>query len=133
MSITIRGDDRGRLCISGDINVVIDLPNDCDDRFLVALSDGTLLEGNLADDQTSRLSVLSPGAAIIEGYKSGPRQGVTVHWDIEWLNVGRISDSGLRQPEDQGMPLFDALGLAQGTAADCTPACHDSSFSLGSS
>ena len=106
MSITIlpvRGCPR--LEMSGDIEAVLQVPFDGDDRFLVGISDGSLLLGTYDEHLRCVWSVAREGAAIvrIEGER------VDLQWYVEWINVGLYCSAMIDLSELAPLPLFPEL------------------------
>lgn len=94
-----------RLQISGDIEAVLHVPFDDDDRFLVGISDGTLLLGTYDEQLRCTWSVVGEGAAIV--HIEGER--VDLHWSVEWINVGLYSSAMIDRSEPAPLPLFPEL------------------------
>ncbi|WP_017671418.1 hypothetical protein [Blastomonas sp. AAP53] len=94
-----------RLQVSDDIEAVLHVPFDDDDRFLVGISDGTLLLGTYDEQLRCTWSVVREGAAVvrIEGER------VDLHWSVEWLNVGLYSSAMIDRSEPVPLPLFPDL------------------------
>lgn len=94
-----------RLRVSGDIEAVLQVPFDDDDRFLVGISDGTLLLGTYDEQLRCAWSVVREGASIvrIEG------ECVDLHWSVDWINVGLYSCAMVDRSELAPLPLFPEL------------------------
>ena len=86
MSITTAPLSPERLSITGDVEMELRIPFDSDeDRFHLAISDGTLIAGEYdADDDRFHYQVEIEGAGItrIAG------DTVTVEWRPEWVTIG---------------------------------------------
>lgn len=95
--------DSVRVRITGDVETVISVPYDDDDRFRVGLSDGTLLLGSYDDDLRCRFDVARYGAGLVQIERGAAK----IEWrGIEWATVSAY-DANIAQPADpQQMPLF---------------------------
>jgi len=97
--------DSVRVKISGDIETVLSVPYEDDDRFLVGLSDGTLLVGSYDDDLRCKFDIARDGAGIVR-FESG---AALVDWNVEWATIG-IYDANVVEPAELNpMPLFPDL------------------------
>ena len=94
-----------RLSVTGDLDAVLSVPFDDDDRFLVGLSDGTLLQGVYDEDLRCTWSVARYGAAIIR--ICGER--VELDWKLEWVTVSLYCAPMLECAEPGPLPLFPEL------------------------
>ncbi|MGQ3177814.1 MAG: hypothetical protein ACT6R2_15665 [Blastomonas fulva] len=106
MSVTILPvREKPYIQVSGDIQAVLQVPFDDDDRFLVGISDGTLLVGTYDEKLRCAWSIVREGAAImrIEGER------VDIHWSVEWINVGLYSGAMIDRSEPSPLPLFPEL------------------------
>jgi len=94
-----------RLQVVGDIEAVLHVPFDDDDRFLVGVSDGSLLLGTYDEQLRCAWSVAREGAALvrIEG------ECVDLHWSVEWINVGLYSSAMIDRSKPAPLPLFPEL------------------------
>lgn len=94
-----------RLRVTGDVETMLYVPYDNDERFLVGLSDGTLLHGCYDEQMRCKWEVARDGAGIVkfEG------DAVRVEWRVEWLTVAafdpHVVEPGLPPP----LPLFPSL------------------------
>lgn len=94
-----------RLRVSGDIETILTVPYEDDDRFLVGFSDGTLLLGCYDDQLNCRWEVAREGAGLV--HFSGA--GVRLDWRIEWATIS-IYDPNVAEPPVPGtLPLFPKL------------------------
>lgn len=91
--------------VSGDIQAVLQVPFDDYDRFLVGISDGTLLIGTYDDQLRCAWSVVREGAAIVR--IKGER--VDLRWSVEWLNEGLFSGAMIDRSKTAPLPLFPEL------------------------
>jgi hypothetical protein len=83
-----------RVKMSGDIDTVISVPYKDDDRFLVGLSDGTLLMGSYDDDPHCRFDVVRDGAGIVRT----ERGKAIIGWRVEWETVSAY-DANVVEPK----------------------------------
>jgi hypothetical protein len=97
--------DSVRVKISGDIETVLSVPYEDDDRFLVGLSDGTLLLGSYDEDLRCRFDVAREGAAIVK-IEGG---AALVQWHVEWATVSAYDANVVELPDPDPMPLFPDL------------------------
>ena len=94
-----------KLSVTGDLETVLTVPYDEDERFLVGLSDGTLLLGTCDEDLTYAWSVARNGAGIVHIAKGS----VTIEWHIEWATIS-VYDPNVIDPElPDVLPLFPKL------------------------
>jgi hypothetical protein len=94
-----------RVRISGDIETVLSVPYEDDDRFLVGLSDGTLLMGCYDDALRCRFDVVRDGAGFIR-FENG---AAIVDWRVEWATIGVYDANVVELPDPKPMPLFPEL------------------------
>jgi hypothetical protein len=107
MSITITGQSGQRVAVAGDITKTLRVPYDeVEERFLLATSDGSLIEGRLeAEEDRFDFRVIIDGAGI-----SRVAQGeVTLDWAVEWITIAPYDGGALMEREFAPMPLFDGL------------------------
>lgn len=100
--------DSCRLRVSGDIETVVVVPYEDDDRFMIGLSEGTLLVGSYDDALHCRFDVARNGAGFVR-FEHG---AALVDWrGVEWAAVS-IYDPNVVEPADpKPMPLFPDLGI----------------------
>ncbi|WP_066548618.1 MULTISPECIES: hypothetical protein [unclassified Sphingomonas] len=106
MAIRITPLEDARLQLSGDLDDVISLSaSAAGDGFVIATSDGTLLQGDV--DSTTRawrFSVLVEGAGIVTIGRTDRGDVLELAWRVEWISVARTSNARCRQSAD---PLHD--------------------------
>lgn len=92
-----------RLRITGDVETTLSVPYEDDDRFMVGLSDGTLLVGSYDDALCCEFDVARYGA----GFVQIERGAAKIDWRrIEWATVSPY-DANIVEPSDpEPMPLF---------------------------
>lgn len=106
MSVTIEAiTGVAKLGVTGDIETVLTVPFDDDDRFLVGLSDGTLLQGVYDEHLGCEWKVAGHGAGIvrIEG------RAVTLDWRVEWVTVSIFNGDMIEPTTPPSLPLFPEL------------------------
>jgi len=95
-----------RLRISGDTETVIAVPYEDDDRFMIGLSDGTLLIGSYDEDLRCQFDVARYGAGLVRIEKGG----AVVEWrGIEWAAVSAYDPNVAKPAVPLPMPLFPDL------------------------
>jgi hypothetical protein len=97
--------DSVRIRVTGDIETVLPVPYEDDDRFLVGLSDGTLLIGSYDDDLQCRFDVARDGAGIVQCHNGSAQ----VDWRIEWATISTYDPNVVEPPAPMPMPLFPEL------------------------
>lgn len=97
--------DSVRLRVSGDVETVLAVPYDADERFLIGLSDGTLLMGAYDKCLRCRWEVARDGAGIVrfEG------DAIRVEWRMEWVTVGTFDPHVVEPYDPPALPLFPDL------------------------
>lgn len=107
MSITIKGQPGQRIAVAGDITKTLRVPyHEAEERFLLAASDGSLIEGRLgAEEDRFDFRVVVDGAGISH---VGP--GVlTLDWQVEWVTIAPYNAGALPERGPMPLPLFDSL------------------------
>ncbi|WP_341897257.1 hypothetical protein [Sphingobium sp. YR657] len=97
--------DSVRLAVSGDVETVLTVPYDEDERFLVGLSDGTLLIGHYDEAMQCRWEVARDGAGIVRFDGNAAR----VEWRVEWLTVATFDANVVEPGLPPAVPLFPEL------------------------
>lgn len=97
--------DSVRLRVSGDVETVLTVPFDADERFLVGLSDGTLLMGWYDDDMRCQWEVARDGAGIVRFDGDLAR----VEWRVEWVTVATFDPRVVEPDVPPALPLFPDL------------------------
>ncbi|MDG5487686.1 hypothetical protein NYR55_03480 [Sphingomonas sp. BGYR3] len=102
MAIRITPLEDARLQLSGDLDDMISLyPSAVDDGFVIATSDGTLLQGDVDSiTRACRFSVLVEGAGIVTIGRTDHGDVLHLAWRVEWISVARTSDACCRQSAD---------------------------------
>jgi hypothetical protein len=94
-----------RLSVTGDIDTVLVVPYEKDERFMVALSEGTLLLGSYNEMLECRWDVARDGAGIVH-FTS---EGVRIDWRIEWAAASVYDPNVAEPPMPDVLPLFPTL------------------------
>ncbi len=94
-----------KLRITGDIEAFLPVPFDDDDRFLIGLSDGTLMQCIYDERLICTWSVLTEGAGIVQLHS----QSFTLDWKAEWIAVSTYSTSRCAIQSLEPLPLFPEL------------------------
>ncbi|NWK94885.1 hypothetical protein DM806_04220 [Sphingobium lactosutens] len=97
--------DSVRLRVTGDVETVLAVPYDKDERFLVGLSDGTLLMGCYDEAMRCRWEVARDGAGIVRF----DGNAVRVEWRVEWLTIGTFDANVVEPGLPPAVPLFPEL------------------------
>jgi len=97
--------DSVRLRVKGDIETVLTVPYEDDDRFLIGLSDGTLIQGLYDERLECRWTVIREGAGIVR-LKD---RSIAVEGRIEWAMVSVYDPDMVEQPLPSTLPLFPDL------------------------
>lgn len=107
MSITITGQPGQRIAVAGDITKTLRVPYDeVEDRFLLAASDGSLIEGRLkAEEDRFDFRVVVDGAGIS---RVGNGE-LTLDWRVEWVMIASYDAGALPESGPMPLPLFDSL------------------------
>lgn len=104
MSITITGQ---RIAVVGDITMTLRVPCDeVEERFLLAASDGSLIEGRLEAEKDrfdfrvvvdgAGISRINPGSLILD-------------WQVESVTIAPYDAAALTDRSPMPLPLFDSL------------------------
>ena len=94
--------DSCRLKVSGDVETVLAVPYEDDDRFLVGLSDGTLLVGSYDEELHCRFDVARHGAGIVQF----DRDAVIINFRVEWATVSAFDANVVEPAAPSPLPLF---------------------------
>lgn len=97
--------DSVRLRVTGDVETVLAVPYDEDERFLVGLSDGTLLMGYYDEAMRCHWEVARDGAGIVRF----DGNAVRVEWRVEWLTIGTFDANVVEPGLPPAVPLFPEL------------------------
>jgi hypothetical protein len=106
MSITITGQAGQRVAVAGDITTTLRVPYDeVEERFLLAASDGSLIEGRLeAEVDRFNFRIVVDGAGIS---RVGPGE-LTLDWAVEWLTIAPYDAGAVMERGVAPLPLFES-------------------------
>lgn len=109
MSITITGQLGQRVAIAGDITTTLRVPYDeVEERFLLAASDGSLIEGRLeAEEDRFDFRVVVDGAGISRVCDGA----LTLDWAVEWVTIAPYDSGALMKRGIEPLPLFEQLAV----------------------
>ena len=106
MALTIEPiPDRAQLRVTGDLETLLTVPFDDDDRFLLGLSDGTLLLGTYDGDLRCSWEVAREGVGGVRF------EGATVNvaGSVEWVTAALYDANVVEPHQPQPLPLFPEL------------------------
>ncbi|RIA46241.1 hypothetical protein DFR49_0774 [Hephaestia caeni] len=109
MSVTIRGENRSRLRVMGDIEAELAVPADAAGRCWLSFSDGTLVEAAYGDDDACRFAVSQEGAAITRIQRDGDCDTLRLDWRMEWVTVAAAANAARAAPPGDCLPLIPGL------------------------
>lgn len=95
--------DSCRLKLSGDVETTVTVPYEDDDRFMVGLSDGTLLIGSYDEALCCHFDVARHGAGFV---RIGDGTALVEWHGIEWAAVSTYDANIVERPEIKPLPLF---------------------------
>lgn len=97
-----------RLRVSGDVETVLRVPYDYDERFMIGTSEGTLLVGTIDRSMRCQFDIARDGAGIVR-FEQG---AAFIDWrGIEWAAVSPY-DANVVEPSDpEPMPLFAGMEI----------------------
>lgn len=78
------------------------MPYEDDDRFLVGLSDGTLLQGVYDDQLECRWEIARDGAGFVR--RDG--RSIIVDWRMEWVTISAYDPNVIEPGALPELPLF---------------------------
>lgn len=108
MSVLIRGEDRARLKVTGDIEAELPVPADADGRCWLSFSDGTLVEAAYGEDQGCRFAVSEEGAGIARIQRDGGADVLRLDWRVEWVTVAAAGQAA-RAVRAEPLPVLPGL------------------------
>jgi hypothetical protein len=92
-----------RLRVTGDIETVLSVPYDYDERFMIGMSEGTLLVGAYDEALQCRFDIARDGA----GFVRLEHGAAYVDWrGIEWTAVSTYDANVVEPADPEPMPLF---------------------------
>jgi hypothetical protein len=108
MSVLIRGENRERLTVMGDIEAELQVPDDGDGRCWLSFSDGTLIEAAYGDDDDCRFAVSEEGAGITRIQHESAGDVLRLDWRVEWVTVAAAANAA-RASRGEPMPVLPGL------------------------
>lgn len=109
MSVLIRGEDRTRLRVMGDIEAELPVPADADGRCWLSFSDGTLVEAAYGEDEDCRFSVSEEGAGIARIQRDDGADVLRLDWRVEWVTVAAGGNAARAMNRAAPMPVLPGL------------------------
>lgn len=108
MSVMIRGEDRTRLRVMGDIEAELLVPAEDAGRCWISVSDGTLIEAAYDDDDACRFAISEEGAGITRIQRDDSGEVLRLDWRVEWVTVAAATNAA-RAPRGETMPVLPGL------------------------
>ncbi|GAA0737128.1 MULTISPECIES: hypothetical protein [Sphingomonas] len=108
MSVMIRGEDRARLKVTGDIEAELAVPTGGTGRCWLSFSDGTLVEAAYGKDDDCRFAVSEEGAGIARIQRDGAADVLRLDWRVEWVTVAAAGNA-VRAGRGEPMPVLPGL------------------------
>ncbi|QDL91059.1 hypothetical protein FDP22_04220 [Paroceanicella profunda] len=109
MSVMIRGEDRMRLRVVGDIDAELAVPRGGAGRCWISFSDGTLIEAVYGDNDTCRFAVSEEGAGITRIQRDGAGDVLRLDWRVEWVTVAPACNAARAMTYGEFMPVLPGL------------------------
>ena len=94
-----------RLQVAGDLDAVLEVPFEDDDRFLVAISNGILVLAAY-DEQLRCAWQVARGNADLVSIQS---ERVTIDEEVDWICVSLASGTAMHDAVLSPLPLFPEL------------------------
>ncbi|OBX18055.1 hypothetical protein A9995_13950 [Erythrobacter sp. QSSC1-22B] len=106
MAVTIQPiPDSARLAVTGDLETVLMVPFEDDDRFFIGFSDGTLLQGTYDHNLRCGWKVAREGAGLVKFYG----ESVVLEGLVRWVSAS-VYDANVVEPQPpKALPLFPEL------------------------
>ena len=109
MSVMIRGEDRTRLKVMGDVEAELAVPSDSAGRCWLSFSDGTLIEAAYGEDDDCRFAVSEKGAGIVRIQREGDSDVLRLDWRVEWGTVAGADNTARAAALGEPMPVLPGL------------------------
>lgn len=109
MSVMIRGEDRTKLKVMGDIEADLAVPNDADGRYWLSFSDGTLVEAAYGERDDCRFEISEEGAGIARIQRIGGSDILRLDWRVEWVTVAAAGNAARAVLPREALPLIPGL------------------------
>ena len=94
-----------RFEVTGEIKTVLSVPYDDDDRFLIGLSEGTLLQGSYDEGLRCVWKLVTAGTGVV-WFET---DSVIVDGQIEWVTASAYDANLVDPPVPLALPLFPEL------------------------
>lgn len=109
MSVMIRGEDRKRLKVMGDIEAELAVPADAAGRCWLSFSDGTLIEAAYGEADDCRFAVSEEGAGIARIQRLGDSDILRLDWRVEWVMVAAAANAARATAPRESLPVIPGL------------------------
>lgn len=109
MSVMIRGEDRTRLRVTGDVEAELPVPAEGTGRCWLSFSDGTLIEAAYGDDDDCRFAVSEEGAGIARIQRERDSDVLRLDWRVEWVTVAAADNAARAAARSEPMPVLPGL------------------------
>lgn len=109
MSVMIRGQDRTRLKVMGDVDAELVVPADSAGRCWLSFSDGTLIEAAYGEAEDCRFAVSEEGARIERIQREGDSDVLRLDWRVEWVTVAGAGNAARATARGEPMPVLPGL------------------------
>ncbi|MGE4431663.1 MAG: hypothetical protein AB7E05_13065 [Sphingobium sp.] len=109
MSVMIRGQDRTRLKVMGDVEAELVIPADSAGRCWLSFSDGTLIEAAYGEAEDCRFAVSEEGAGIVRIQREGDSDLLRLDWRVEWVTVAGAGNAARATARGEPMPVLPGL------------------------
>lgn len=109
MSVMIRGQDRTRLKVMGDVEAELEVPADSAGRCWLSFSDGTLIEAAYGDDNDCRFAISEEGAGIARIRREHDGDVLRLDWRVEWVTVAAADNAARATAQHEPMPMLPGL------------------------
>lgn len=97
-----------RLRVSGDVETVLRVPFDYDERFMIGTSEGTLLVGTIDRSMRCQFDIARDGAGFVR-FEQG---AAFIDWrGIEWAAVSAYDPNVVEPSDPEPMPLFVGMEM----------------------
>lgn len=109
MGVVIRGEDRTRLRVMGDIDAELAVPRGAAGRCWISFSDGTLIEAAYGDDEACRFVVSEEGAGITRIRRDDAGDVLRLDWRVVWVTVAPACNAARAMTHGEVMPVLPGL------------------------
>lgn len=109
MSVMIRGQDRTRLKVMGDVEAELAVPAEDAGRCWLSFSDGTLIEAAFGEDDDCRFAITEEGAGIARIRRERDGDVLRLDWRVEWVTVAAADNAARATALGEPMPVLPGL------------------------